>query len=188
MLLPDATEVPLHSLSDVYEVLKLGGKHRKVASTKANDVSSRSHAILLVTLQRTNVITRVNRISQLYLVDLAGSEKVSKTEVTDLNLVEAQKINAGLLALGQVIQALVAQSLAPRKTVYVPYRNSKLTRLLSNCVGGNSRTSLLINCSPSLFNLQETISTLRFGSAEAAHTPCYLRESASLCMLRRCTV
>jgi len=166
MLLPDATEVPLLSLADLFAVLRLGARHRKVASTKANDVSSRSHAILLVSvLRRAPPSQGGSRTSQLYLADLAGSEKVEKTEVAGLNLTEANRINQGLLSLGQVIQALVKQGQHPNRTVHIPYRNSRLTRLLSNSIGGNSRTFMLLACSPSPVNLRETLSTLRFGDA-----------------------
>jgi cell division septum initiation protein DivIVA len=86
------------------------------------------------------------------------------TEVSGLNLQEANLINRGLLSLGQVIQALVKQG-QTGKQVHIPYRNSRLTRLLSNSIGGNSRTFMLLSCSPSPFNLKETLSTLRFGDA-----------------------
>ena len=94
---------------------------------------------------------------KLLLVDLAGSEKLSKTGAEGQTLDEGKKINKSLLALGQVIMAL-------NEGKYVPYRDSKLTRLLEQSLGGNSKTSLIINCSPAMVNEPETLSTLRFGS------------------------
>lgn len=94
---------------------------------------------------------------KLLLVDLAGSEKLHKTGAEGVALDEGKKINKSLLALGQVIVAL-------NENKYVPYRDSKLTRLLEQSLGGNSKTSLIITCSPAIYNEQETLSTLRFGS------------------------
>jgi kinesin family protein 5 len=92
------------------------------------------------------------------LVDLAGSERIDKTGVVGVGLTEAQNINKSLTALGQVINALTDP-----KASHIPYRDSKLTRMLQESLGGNSKTSLIITCSPSIFNEKETISTLRFG-------------------------
>lgn len=92
------------------------------------------------------------------MVDLAGSERIDKTGVVGVGLTEAQNINKSLTALGQVINALTDP-----KASHIPYRDSKLTRMLQESLGGNSKTSLIITCSPSIFNEKETISTLRFG-------------------------
>lgn len=94
----------------------------------------------------------------MFLVDLAGSEKISKTGAQGERLEEAKKINQSLSALGNVINALT-----DGKAGFIPYRNSVLTRMLQDSIGGNSKTTLIITCSPSEFNLAETISTLRFG-------------------------
>lgn len=99
----------------------------------------------------------MHRASQIYLVDLCGSEKIEKTGATDERLKEAQNINKSLLALGNVISAL------SDKKRHTPYRDSKLTRLLQNCFGGNSFTSLILCCSSNSYNAGETLSTLRFG-------------------------
>jgi kinesin family member 5 len=93
------------------------------------------------------------------LVDLAGSEKISKTGATGTTLDEAKMINKSLTTLGMVINALT-----DKKSNHIPYRDSKLTRILSESLGGNSKTCLVVTCSPSPFNDQETLSTLRFGS------------------------
>jgi kinesin family member 5 len=137
--LPDATEVPVHSLMAVFAVLVTGAKNRKVAATKANEHSSRSHALLILTVQRKDLVQRTTKLSQMYLVDLAGSERVSKTDVAvgSAQLREAQLINKSLLALGNVISALAAASekkgKAAAAAAHIPYRDSKLTRLLQNC-------------------------------------------------------
>ena len=99
----------------------------------------------------------VTKLSHLYLVDLAGSEKVSKTGASGARLEEAKVINKSLLSLGNVIAALSTNS------SFVPYRDSKLTRILQNSFGGNSKTTLIITCSPHSWNSKETLSTLRFG-------------------------
>lgn len=92
------------------------------------------------------------------MVDLAGSERISKTGAAGETLTEAKNINKSLTALGLVINALTEG-----KSTHIPYRDSKLTRILQESLGGNSKTSLIITCSPSIFNEAETISTLRFG-------------------------
>jgi kinesin family member 5 len=153
-----ATEVYCSCEDDVMNVLRLGQIHRSVAATKMNAESSRSHSIFLVTITQKNIKSGSSKSGTLYLVDLAGSEKVGKTGAEGQTLEEAKMINKSLTALGQVINALTDP-----KSKHVPYRDSKLTRLLQNSLGGNSRTTLCINCSPSDYNYGETLSTLRFG-------------------------
>lgn len=97
--------------------------------------------------------------SKLNLVDLAGSERISKTGVSGDRLKEAQKINLSLSALGNVISALV-----DGKSHHIPYRDSKLTRLLQDSLGGNTKTVMIANCSPADYNFDETLSTLRYAS------------------------
>lgn len=123
-----------------------------------NAESSRSHSIFVLTIAQKNIETGSTRTGQLFLVDLAGSEKVGKTGATGQTLEEAKKINKSLSALGNVIN-----SLTDGASKHIPYRDSKLTRILQESLGGNSRTTLIINCSPSSFNDAETLSTLRFG-------------------------
>lgn len=144
--------------ADVYNIMKQGGLNRAVSSTNMNAESSRSHSIFLVQIQNRNTETGTQKLGNLYLVDLAGSEKVGKTGASGQTLEEAKKINKSLSALGMVINALT-----DGKSSHIPYRDSKLTRILQESLGGNSRTTLIINCSPCLYNLDETISTLRFG-------------------------
>ena len=151
-------EVYVSSVQEVYEVMRRGGAARAVAATNMNQESSRSHSIFVITVTQKNVETGSAKSGQLFLVDLAGSEKVGKTGASGQTLEEAKKINKSLSALGMVINALT-----DGKSTHVPYRDSKLTRILQESLGGNSRTTLIINCSPSSYNDAETISTLRFG-------------------------
>lgn len=143
---------------EVYELMKLGTSNREVGHTEMNHGSSRSHAIFVVSVTQTNVNSLSTKVGKLYLVDLAGSEKVGKTGASGKRLEEAKTINKSLTVLGQVIS-----NLTDNKSTHIPYRDSKLTRVLQDSLGGNSRTSLIITCSPSIYNLEETISTLRFG-------------------------
>ncbi|KAF8628373.1 hypothetical protein AX15_003901 [Amanita polypyramis BW_CC] len=145
------------SAREVYEIMRTGGAARVVSSTNMNAESSRSHSIFLITIQQRNTDTGAQKTGNLYLVDLAGSEKVGKTGASGQTLEEAKKINKSLSALGMVINALT------EKAKHIPYRDSKLTRILQESLGGNSRTTLIINCSPSSYNEAETLSTLRFG-------------------------
>jgi kinesin family protein 5 len=151
-------EVYVASEDEVYEVLRRGGTARAVSATNMNAESSRSHSIFVVTVSQKNVETGSQKSGQLFLVDLAGSEKVGKTGASGQTLEEAKKINKSLSALGMVIN-----SLTDGKSSHIPYRDSKLTRILQESLGGNSRTTLIINCSPSSYNDAETLSTLRFG-------------------------
>ncbi|KAI9253013.1 kinesin heavy chain [Sporodiniella umbellata] len=151
-------EVYVGSQDDVYEVMKNGSANRVVSATNMNAESSRSHSIVVVTITQKNVDTGAAKSGKLYLVDLAGSEKVGKTGASGQTLEEAKKINKSLTALGMVINALT-----DGKSSHIPYRDSKLTRILQESLGGNSRTTLIINCSPSSYNEAETLSTLRFG-------------------------
>lgn len=160
----NCTNVEVSMMADAMNVIQSGLQRRATAATSQNVVSSRSHAILIVTLRTEERLTKVHRSSQCYLVDLAGSEKVAKTETFGMRLEEAKMINKSLFSLGQVISALTekrGRGAAPR---HIPYRDSKLTRLLQNSLGGNALTYVVVTCSPSSFNDQETLSSLRFGA------------------------
>ncbi|KAM0708649.1 hypothetical protein Q7P35_005301 [Cladosporium inversicolor] len=146
------------SVDEVYEILERGGAARMVAATNMNQESSRSHSIFVIEVAQKNVETGSAKSGRLFLVDLAGSEKVGKTGASGQTLEEAKKINKSLTSLGMVINAL-----SDGKSSHIPYRDSKLTRILQESLGGNSRTTLIINCSPSAYNYEETVSTLRFG-------------------------
>ncbi|CAI5757040.1 unnamed protein product [Candida verbasci] len=141
------------------DVLNIGLKNRSISNTDMNEESSRSHTIFQIKLIQKDIETEVIKRSSLFLVDLAGSEKIDKTGAQGQTLKEAKKINSSLSALGNVIN-----SLTDGKSTHIPYRDSKLTRILQESLGGNSRTSLIINCSPSSLHELETLSTLRFGT------------------------
>lgn len=158
-----ATEIYVSNEQEVLDVITTGTANRAIAETNMNNESSRSHSIFILTVQQKNLNDLSNKQGKLYLVDLAGSEKVEKTGATGTTLDEAKMINKSLSTLGNVINALT-----DGKSTHVPYRDSKLTRVLQESIGGNSRTTLCINCSPSNFNEAETVSTLRFGQRAKA--------------------
>ncbi|KAJ7560266.1 hypothetical protein O6H91_04G121100 [Diphasiastrum complanatum] len=154
-----ATEIYIQSEREMLQLLEAGVTSRAVGGTQMNSESSRSHCVSLITIQQSNTEDRSVKTGKLFLVDLAGSEKVEKTGVEGKLLNEAKTINKSLSALGNVINALTTE-----KSCHVPYRDSKLTRILQESLGGNSRTTLLCCCSPSSSNATETLSTLRFGT------------------------
>jgi kinesin family protein 5 len=142
---------------EVFAVIEEGKSNRHIAVTNMNEHSSRSHSVFLIHVKQENQETEKKLSGKLYLVDLAGSEKVSKTGAEGSVLEEAKNINKSLSALANVISAL-----ADAKP-YVPYRDSKLTRILQESLGGNARTTIIICASPASFNESETKSTLLFG-------------------------
>ena len=150
------SEVYLTNIQDFEDYSNLAQQNRIVSGTKLNQYSSRSHSIMI--LEVTQTFTKENLIKKgtLNLVDLAGSEKVSKTGAVGETLEEAKKINLSLSALGNVIHALTSSQ------EHIPYRDSKLTRILQESLGGNFKTSLIITCSPHSFHLEETLSSLQF--------------------------
>ncbi|CAM4629463.1 unnamed protein product [Leuciscus chuanchicus] len=152
------TERFVSSPDEVMDVIDEGKANRHVAVTNMNEHSSRSHSIFLISIKQEHVETEQKLCGKLYLVDLAGSEKVSKTGAEGSVLDEAKNINKSLSALGNVISAL-----AEGTKTHVPYRDSKMTRILQDSLGGNCRTTMFICCSPSAFNDAETKSTLMFG-------------------------
>ncbi|XP_047468068.1 kinesin-1 heavy chain-like isoform X2 [Mugil cephalus] len=151
------TERFVCSPAEVMDSIDEGKNNRHVAVTNMNEHSSRSHSIFLINIKQENTQTDQKLTGKLYLVDLAGSEKVGKTGAEGTVLDEAKMINKSLSALGNVISALAEGS------AYVPYRDSKMTRILQDSLGGNCRTTMVICCSPSSFNDAETRSTLLFG-------------------------
>uniref|UniRef100_A0A673XNR9 Kinesin family member 4 n=1 Tax=Salmo trutta TaxID=8032 RepID=A0A673XNR9_SALTR len=149
------TERQVMSAHEMVGCLELGNSARTVGSTAMNAASSRSHAIFTITLEQSD-----NVVSKLHLVDLAGSERQKKTKAEGDRLKEGISINRGLLSLGNVISALGDES--KKGTGFVPYRDSKLTRLLQDSLGGNSHTLMIACISPADSNIEETINTLRY--------------------------
>lgn len=152
------TERFVSSPEEVMEVIDEGKSNRHVAVTNMNEHSSRSHSVFLIHVKQEHVENEKKLHGKLYLVDLAGSEKVSKTGAEGSLLDEAKNINKSLSALGNVISAL-----ADGNKSHVPYRDSKLTRILQESLGGNARTTMVICCSPASYNDSETKGTLQFG-------------------------
>ena len=135
-----------------------GCDKRHVSSTKMNAESSRSHLIFSILIESTNLQTGQVLQGKLSLVDLAGSERVGKTGATAQRLKEAQSINKSLSALGDVISALSTGE------TFIPYRNNKLTQLMSDSLGGNAKTLMFVNVSPADYNVDETIISLTYAS------------------------
>lgn len=149
------------SVEELLSVLDLGASNRSVAVTKMNKASSRSHQLVLIEVTQVDVVGRELR-GKLNLVDLAGSEKASAIADLGENFEEMKKINLSLSALGKVIHSLTTSA------DHIPYRDSKLTRLLQESLSGNFKTALIVTCSPHVRNLEETISSLRFGERAGA--------------------
>uniref|UniRef100_A0A674EWM6 Kinesin family member 13B n=1 Tax=Salmo trutta TaxID=8032 RepID=A0A674EWM6_SALTR len=154
------------SYKDIESLMSEGNKSRTVAATNMNEESSRSHAvfniILTHTLKDLQSGTSGEKVSKLSLVDLAGSERAAKTGATGERMKEGSNINKSLTTLGLVISALAEQGCGKNKTKFVPYRDSVLTWLLKDSLGGNSRTAMVATVSPAADNYDETLSTLRY--------------------------
>lgn len=156
------TTVIVKGVAEIEKIMIKGTKNRKTGQTKMNKDSSRSHSIFTLFLEMSEKDETGEdkfKAGKLNLVDLAGSERQSKTEATGERLKEAQKINLSLSALGNVISALV-----DGKSKHIPYRDSKLTRLLQDSLGGNTKTVMIAAISPANYNYDETLSTLRYAS------------------------
>ncbi|KAL8522749.1 hypothetical protein ACS0TY_012915 [Phlomoides rotata] len=158
---PDASVVRVSSTSDIIDLMNIGQRNRAVGSTALNDRSSRSHSCLTVHVQGRDLTSGNILRGCMHLVDLAGSERVNKSEVTGDSLKEAQHINKSLSALGDVISSLAL------KNSHVPYRNSKLTQLLQDSLGGQAKTLMFVHISPEPEASGETISTLKFAERVA---------------------
>lgn len=158
----DLTSCVCKSVKEIEEVMNVGNQARSVGATDMNEHSSRSHTLFLITVEcsqpgpdgRKHI-----RVGRLNLVDLAGSERQAKTGVRGIRLKEAAKINLSLSALGNVISAL-----ADGRSGHVPYRDSKLTRLLQDSLGGNARTVMVATLGPSSQHYEETLTTLRYAN------------------------
>ncbi|KAJ3114015.1 Kinesin-like protein kif3a [Phlyctochytrium bullatum] len=155
----------IKDVDEMDRLMTFGNKNRSVGATEMNARSSRSHSIFTITVEASERDVEDGsgecriRAGKLHLVDLAGSERQSKTGATGERLKEATKINLSLSALGNVISALV-----DGKSSHIPYRDSKLTRLLQDSLGGNARTLMIATLSPASYNYDETLSTLRYAN------------------------
>lgn len=156
LAVPDATMHPVNSSSDVIELMRTGLENRSVGTTALNERSSRSHSVVTMHIQGVDLKTGVTLRGALHLVDLAGSERVDRSAATGDRLKEAQHINKSLSALGDVIFSL------SQKNAHVPYRNSKLTQVLQNSLGGHAKTLMFVQVNPDVSSYAETLSTLKF--------------------------
>ncbi|XP_077403217.1 kinesin-like protein KIF3B [Vanacampus margaritifer] len=158
----DLSSFVTKSVREIENVMNVGNQNRSVGSTNMNEHSSRSHAIFVITVECSELgVDGENhiRVGKLNLVDLAGSERQTKTGAQGERLKEATKINLSLSALGNVISALV-----DGRSSHIPYRDSKLTRLLQDSLGGNARTVMVANIGPASYNVEETLTTLRYSN------------------------
>ncbi|XP_028767874.1 kinesin-like protein KIN-14F [Neltuma alba] len=159
---PDACLVPVNCTQDVLDLMRIGQKNRAVGATALNERSSRSHSILTIHVRGRELVSNSILKGCLHLVDLAGSERVDKSEAAGERLKEAQHINRSLSALGDVISALA------QKSPHIPYRNSKLTQVLQDSLGGHAKTLMFVHINPEQNALGETISTLKFAERVAS--------------------
>lgn len=158
VFVPNLHSVLCKNVDEMQNVMNQGNKNRTVGKTNMNEHSSRSHAIFMIKIEMCDLETNKVKVGKLNLIDLAGSERQSKTGATAERLKEASKINRALSSLGNVISALAENS------PHIPYRDSKLTRLLQDSLGGNSKTIMIANIGPSEYNYNETLTTLRYAS------------------------
>ncbi|XP_035527856.1 kinesin-like protein KIF13A isoform X6 [Morone saxatilis] len=160
------SQLAVTSFEDIEVLMSEGNKSRTVAATNMNEESSRSHAVFSIIVTQTLYDLQSGnsgeKVSKLSLVDLAGSERVSKTGAAGERLKEGSNINKSLTTLGCVISALADQSAGKGKAKFVPYRDSVLTWLLKDNLGGNSKTAMIATVSPAADNYEETLSTLRY--------------------------
>ncbi|KAF5399687.1 Kinesin family member 3A [Paragonimus heterotremus] len=192
----DLSSFVVHSPNEMDKLMSFGNRNQTTfitlpftlqgvtAATNMNEHSSRSHAIYTITLECSENVDQgkpLLRQGKLHLVDLAGSERQAKTGATGKRLQEANKINLSLTTLGNVISALV-----DGKSTHVPYRNSKLTRLLQDSLGGNSKTAMIANIAPSDYNYEESLSTLRYANrAKNIRNNAKINEDPKDAMLRQ---
>jgi kinesin family protein 1 len=184
----DLAKLIVQSFADIENLMDEGNKARTVAATNMNETSSRSHAVFTVTLTQKRHDAQAGmsgeRVAKISLVDLAGSERAQSTGATGARLKEGAEINRSLSTLGRVIAALADQSTGKKKT-QVPYRDSVLTWLLKDSLGGNSMTAMVAAISPADINFDETLSTLRYAdSAKRIKNHAVVNEDPNARMIR----
>ncbi|OQS06137.1 DEAD/DEAH box RNA helicase [Thraustotheca clavata] len=163
-IVADLSEIEASNAEEVMRLLRRGNKNRSQEATAANAVSSRSHAVLQVSVEQTEVTpdtVSVLKTGKLSMIDLAGSERAAVTQNRGLRLLEGANINRSLLALGNCINALGEKA---NRGAFVPYRDSKLTRLLKDSLGGNCRTVMIANISMAVLSFEETVNTLKYAN------------------------
>ncbi|XP_031650090.1 kinesin-like protein KIF1B isoform X13 [Oncorhynchus kisutch] len=162
----DLSKLAVTSYNDINDLMDAGNKARTVAATNMNETSSRSHAVFTIVFTQRKYDSETDlsteKVSKISLVDLAGSERADSTGAKGTRLKEGANINKSLTTLGKVISALAEVSKKKKKTDFIPYRDSVLTWLLRENLGGNSRTAMVAALSPADINYDETLSTLRY--------------------------
>ncbi|XP_054851077.1 kinesin-like protein KIF1C [Eublepharis macularius] len=162
----DLSKLAVTSFEDIADLMDCGNKARTVAATNMNETSSRSHAVFTIvfTQHRHDELTDLDteKVSKISLVDLAGSERADSSGAKGMRLKEGANINKSLTTLGKVISALAEMQNKKKKSEFIPYRDSVLTWLLKENLGGNSRTAMIAALSPADINYEETLSTLRY--------------------------
>ena len=157
-------KVAVNSFKEIERQMDEGGKNRTIGSTQMNATSSRAHTVIAIEFRQ--IVTfqgkKSEKFSVINLVDLAGSEKADQTGATGDRLKEGCAINKSLTCLGNVISVLADKATGKGKQLVVPYRDSALTRMLQNALGGNSKTIMICALSPADTNYEETLSTLRY--------------------------
>ncbi|SBT31209.1 kinesin-8, putative [Plasmodium ovale wallikeri] len=160
-------EVCTTSVEEIMELIHTGNRNRTQEPTDANKTSSRSHGVLQVIVEETEKgqgIYQQTKRGKLCVIDLAGSERASQTNNKGMRMLEGANINRSLLALGNVINALVLRSKGTSKSNFIPFRDSKLTRLLKDSLGGNCKTLMIANISPSHLSYEDTHNTLKYAN------------------------
>ena len=189
----DLTKLVVTQYDEVLRLIEDGSSVRMVASTKMNDTSSRSHAIFTLVLTQTKVMldqagkpVAHDTVSKINLVDLAGSERAKSTGATGTRLAEGAQINKSLSALGLVISGLAETSKRGKAMPHIPYRDSTLTWLLKDNLGGNSKTFMISTVSPAMVNHDETLSTLRYADrAKSIVTKARVNEDPNTKLIRQ---
>ncbi|XP_042870512.1 kinesin-like protein unc-104 isoform X11 [Penaeus japonicus] len=188
----DLAKLAVTTFDDINNLIDEGNKARTVAATNMNETSSRSHAVftMVLTQRRNDTTTKLTteRVSKISLVDLAGSERADSTGAKGTRLKEGANINKSLTTLGKVISALAEVTSKPnkkRKAEFIPYRDSVLTWLLRENLGGNSKTAMVAAISPADINYDETLSTLRYADrAKAIRCNAVVNEDANAKLIR----
>jgi len=158
VFIEELTEIFIENPDEIHNLIKKGSSNRVMAETKMNTQSSRSHFIFILSIIINDTDEFTCKKGKVYVVDLAGSETNSKSGATGQTLKEAKNINKSLTTFRRVVMGL-----GNKKKMHIPYRDSKLTRILQQSLGGNSKTSLILTVNPSTFNSSETLATCRFG-------------------------
>ena len=183
----DLSKHPVDSFEAIERIMEEGNKNRSIGSTEMNKTSSRAHTIITLSFKQFEIIdgNTTERFSNINLVDLAGSERQKKTKATKDRLKEGCMINLSLTILGQVINVLAEKSMGHKKNAVVPYRDSALTRILQNALGGNSKTIMIWALSPAEINYDETLNTLKYAErAKKVKNMAMVNESAQDKMIR----